>query len=136
VPTTSASPKLAPLDEVLAFRDENKDSHRRYVQNLRAFSLQISGLDELERARAFADRKAELEADARDLVARAKQAWKSPKDVATFALGITGAAWALAIHNPLPALLTAAGAELGMVPDKDEGSAYSYLFKAKRDLWG
>jgi hypothetical protein len=123
-----------PLDEVLGFREENKETHRRYMQNLRAFSVEISGMDDADRARAFADRQAELAADARDLMTRARKAWKSPKDVATFGLGLAGAAWSLATHDPFPALLTMAGAGLGMAPDKDQGCAFSYLFKAKRDL--
>lgn len=123
-----------PLDEVLSFREENRDVHRRYMQNLRDFSSQISLLDEAERARAFTDRQAELAAEARDLMTQARKAWKSPKDVATFGLGLTGAAWAFATHSPLPALLTLAGAGLGMLPGKDQSSAFSYLFKAKRDL--
>jgi hypothetical protein len=123
-----------PLDEVLEFRTENLDAHRRYMQNLRAFSAQISGLDEAERARAFAERKDELASEANDLMTRARKAWKSPKDVATFALGLTGAAWTLAAHNLLPGLLTVAGAALSMVPGKDQGTAFSYLFKAKGNL--
>jgi hypothetical protein len=123
-----------PLDEVLSFRKENRDAHRRYMQNLRDFSVQVSLLDEGDRARAFTDRQAELTAEGRDLMTRARDAWKSPKDVATFGLGLTGAAWAFATHSPLPALLTLAGAGLGMLPDKDQSSAFSYLFKAQRDL--
>lgn len=123
-----------PLDEVLAFRDENRDAYRRYMENLRTFSLQISGLDAGDRARAFADRQTELTEEAHGLLRRAKEAWKSPKDVATFALGISGAAWAIAAHTPVPALLTLASAGLGMLPGKEEGSAFSYLFKAEREL--
>jgi hypothetical protein len=124
-----------PLDEVLDFRAQHRDEHRRYMQNLRAFSLQISALDDSERKRAFADRQAELTTDAFDLLTRARKAWKSPKDVATFALGISGAAWSLASYNPVPALLTVASAGLGMAPDKSQACAFSYLFQAKRDLY-
>lgn len=124
-----------PLDEVLDFRAQHRDDHRRYMQNLRAFSLQISGLDDAERERAFADRQAELTTDAFDLLAQARKAWKSPKDVATFALGISGAAWSLASHNLVPALLTVASAGLGMAPDKSQACAFSYLFQAKRELY-
>jgi hypothetical protein len=126
--------EAVPLDEVLAFRDENRDAHRRYMENLRTFSLQISGLDAGDRAQAFADRQAELREEAHGLLTRAKEAWKSPKDVATFALGISGAAWAFAAHTPVPALLTLAGAGLGMLPGKEEGCAFSYLFKARQEL--
>jgi hypothetical protein len=123
-----------PLDEVLDFRAQHRDDHRRYMQNLRAFSLQISGLDDAERERAFADRQAELTTEALDLLTQARKAWKSPKDVATFALGISGAAWSLASHDLIPALLTVASAGVGMAPDKSQDGAYSYLFQAKRDL--
>jgi hypothetical protein len=41
-----------PLDEVLSFREENRDAHRQYMQNLRDFSVQISLLDEGDRARS------------------------------------------------------------------------------------
>lgn len=123
-----------PLDEVLAFRNENRDAHRRYMENLRTFSLEISGLDAGDRARAFADRQTQLAEEAQSLLRRVKEAWKSPKDVATFTLGISGAAWSFATDSPVPALLTLAGAGLGMLPGKEEGCAYSYLFKAKREL--
>jgi hypothetical protein len=132
--TVSIDLDAIPLDEVLAFREENRDTHRRYMQNLRTFSLEISGLDAGDRARAFADRQTQLTEEAQGLLRRAKEAWKSPKDVATFTLGISGAAWSFATHSPVPALLTLAGAGLAMFPGKDEGSAYSYLFKAKREL--
>ena len=132
--TVSIDLDNVPLDEVLSFREENRDAHRRYMQNLREFSVQVSLLDEGDRARAFTDRQAELAAEGRDLMTRARDAWKSPKDVATFGLGLTGAAWAFATHSPLPALLTLAGAGLGMLPDKDQSSTFSYLFKAQRNL--
>lgn len=130
----SIDPDEVPLDEVLAFRGENRDAHRQYVRNLRAFSLQISASDGVERTRTFADRQAELSAEAHDLATRARQAWKSPKDVATFGLGIAGAAWAFATHDPLPGLLTLAAAGAGLVPDRGSGCAFSYLFRAKRDF--
>lgn len=123
-----------PLDDVLAFRHEHGDAHRRYMQNLRRFTTELSLLDEADRIRELADRRAELQDQARDLRRRATDAWTAPKDVAGFGLGIAGAAWALAAHNPVPAALGAIGAGLRMLPSRASGSAYSYLFKAKRDL--
>ena len=123
-----------PLDDVLEYRRENGEVHRRYMQNLRKFALELSLLDEPDRVRAIDDRRTELQDEARDLRRRAVESWRSAKDVAGFGLGITGAAWALAASNPVPAALAALGAGLKMLPSKASGSAYSYLFKAKRAL--
>lgn len=123
---------LVPLDEVLDFRAEHREDHRRYMQNLRSFTLQLSLLTDTDRVRELANRRAELEEAARDLRDRARRAWKSPKDVAGFGIGITGAAWSLATHNPVPAALTLIGAGLRMLPTKTAGNAYSYLFAARR----
>lgn len=123
-----------PLNDVLEYRRENADAHRRYMQNLRRFALDLSMLDEADRVRAIADRRTELRDEARDLRRRAVESWRSAKDVAGFGLGITGAAWALAASNPVPAALGALGAGLTMLPNKASGSAYSYVFRAKRAL--
>lgn len=71
-----------PLDDVLEYRRENADAHRRYMQNLRSFALDLSLMEEEDRRRALADRRADLADEARDLRSRASAAWKSPKDVA------------------------------------------------------
>lgn len=123
-----------PLEDVLAFKRESAGAHRRYMQNLRSFTLDLSVMEAADRARAFADRQADLQDEARDLRERATKAWRSPKAVSGFGLGITGAAWSVAAGNPIPAVLAAIGAGLGMMPSKAEGSAYSYLFDAGRKL--
>lgn len=123
-----------PLADVLQYRRENGDAHRRYMQNLRKFALELSMLNEPDRIRALADRHADLQDEARDLRRRALDAWRSPKDVAGFSLGLTGAAWALAAGSPEPAALAALGAGLKMLPSKASGSAYSYLFRAESAL--
>lgn len=109
-------------------------AHRRYMQNLRAFALDLSLMEEEDRRRALADRRADLADEARDLHSRASAAWKSPKDVAGFGLGLTGAAWSVATGSPVPAALAALGAGLRMLPSRATGSAYSYLFRARREL--
>ena len=123
-----------PLDEVLEFKRENGREHRRYMENLRTFALELSLLAEVDRARALQDRQAELQDQARDLRARALAAWKSPKDVTGFGLGFAGAAWSLASHSPVPAALGILGAGLKMLPSGAKGSVYSYLFRAERSL--
>jgi hypothetical protein len=123
-----------PLDEVIEFKRENAREHRRYMENLRTFALELSLLDETDRTRALSDRQADLQDEARDLRARALAAWKSPKDATGFGLGFAGAAWALATHNPVPAALGLLGAGLAMLPGRANGSVYSYLFRAQRSL--
>jgi hypothetical protein len=123
-----------PLDDVLAFKRESDGAHRRYMQNLRTFTFELAAMEEGDRARAFRDRRADLEDEASDLRRRSLQAWRSPKDVTGFGLGIAGAAWSIATANPLPAILTAIGAGLKMLPSNAAGRAYSYLFEARERL--
>jgi hypothetical protein len=123
-----------PLEEVLEFRQENQREHRRYMENLRTFALELSLLEEVDRARSLQDRQAELQEQASDLRKRALTAWKSPKDVTGFGLGLAGAAWSLAAHNPVPAALGILGTGLKMLPSGADGSVYSYLFRASRSM--
>jgi hypothetical protein len=123
-----------PLDEVLDFRRESDGAHRRYMQNLRRFTHDLGVMEEADRVRALHDRRADLQDEASDLRRRSYEAWRSPKDLTGFGLGITGAAWSIATGNPVPAILTALGAGLKMLPSKAAGSAYSYLFDARARL--
>lgn len=123
-----------PLDDVLQFKRESAGAHRKYMQNLRKFVLDLGMMDEADRQRSLADRRADLEDEARDLRQRAFSAWRSPKGVTGFGLGVTGAAWSIATGSPIPAALTAIGAGLGMLPSKAQGGVYSYLFEAKKQL--
>jgi hypothetical protein len=121
-----------PLDEVLHFRDENRQAHRAYMQNLRAFASELSMLSIAERERAFNERRTELQEQAHDLHRRSWQAWRSPRAIT--GLGLTGAAWSIKTGNPIPAVLSTIGAGLGMLPSPADGNAYSYLFRASQDL--
>jgi hypothetical protein len=123
-----------PLDDVLQFKRESDGAHRKYMSNLREFAMDLATMDEADRRRALTDRQTDLEDEARDLRRRTLAAWKSPKDVTGFGLGIAGAAWSIATANPIPAVLTAIGAGLKMLPSKAQGSAYSYLFDARKKL--
>lgn len=126
--------EAVPLDDVLQFRAENAGAHRRYMQHLREFALNISLLEEPDRARALADRVADLKDEAADLRARSRAAWANPKRLLGFGLGLGGAAWAGVHGDPITAGLAALGAGLGMLPEEATGSAYSYLFKAAEQL--
>ena len=63
-----------------------------------------------------------------------RKAWKSPKQIGGLGLGIAGAAFSLATLNPVPALIAALAAVVGMLPDKDEINEFSYLFEGQRKL--
>jgi len=123
-----------PLYDILQFRDENRAEHRKYMQSLRTFAFELSMCNSADRRRALADRRAELKDEAHDLLRRSWQAFRSPRSITGFSLGLAGAAWSLAVGSPVPAVLTALGAGLGMLPSTADGGAYSYLFRASRNL--
>lgn len=123
-----------PLDEVLQFKAENQGGHRKYMQNLRTFAEDMSKLNAVDRQRAIRDRKADLEEEARDLRQRSLQAWKRPTAVGGFALGLTGAGISMATGSVVPGIVGALIAALGMAPGAQSATAYSYLFKAARQL--
>lgn len=134
IETVSIDLDSVPLDEVLAFRDENADTYRRYMTELRLFALQLSLVEESERNRMFSDRRAAIDEHARELTGRVRKAFKNPKNATGFGLGIAGAAWSLGTMEPIPAALSLLGAMTRVLPDKATGSAYSYLFEARRSL--
>jgi hypothetical protein len=117
-----------PFDEVLDFRAQNLEAHRRYSLSIRKFAMELSRMPEEERRVAFDLRQAELNDIANDLRKRARKAWKKPS---TFALTLVGAALS-AVTSPLGAALrvgaAAAGYEKSKGPDM---GAYSYLFNAQ-----
>lgn len=131
--TASVDLDTVPLDDVLAFRHAHRDEHRAYMLNLRRFLAEISTADQGDRGRLLAQRQAELAHEARDLHRVALDAFKRPATVAGFAVGLTGAAWALATGDPLPAGLAALGALAPLLPGRRTGSAYSYVFRAHRE---
>jgi hypothetical protein len=117
-----------PIDEILSFRNENKDPYQRYRRSVRSFAYELSQMPKEERARRFEERQAELDDLAADLRSKARRAWKKP---ASFALMLAGAVWKYHGGDALGAVLTAAGAALGLEKSKSkEVGAYSYLFRA------
>ncbi len=96
--------------------------------------MDLATMGEADRGRALTDRRADLEDEARDLRRRALTAWRSPKDVTGFGLGIAAAAWSIAIGNPIPAALAAVAAGLKMCPARPTAAPHSYLFEARRKL--
>jgi len=116
-----------PLDEVLAFRKENLTEHRGYMRLVRKFARELSLLPEADRILALNDRQSELADLASDLRTRSQAAWRTP---ASFAVGLTGAAWTAVTGDVLGALLGGAGAWLGLSGQPTEAGAFSYLFAA------
>jgi hypothetical protein len=121
-----------PLDEVLAFRQENLAGFRSYARSARQFSRELSLLPVEARTSAFNDRQQELDDLASDLRRVSRTAWKKP---ATFALGLAGATWTGVYQLDLVGALLASGALLTGLQESDERSAFSYLFRA-RDRFG
>lgn len=132
--TVSIDLDSVPIDDVLGFRHEHAGSYRRYMTELRSFALQLSLVAEVERDRMLADRRASIEEQARELTGRVRKAFTTPTKATGFGLGLAGAAWSLATMNPVPAALGLLGSISGMVPDRNVGTVYSYLFEAHRRL--
>jgi hypothetical protein len=133
--TASVDLEAIPLDEVLDFREHHAAEHRRYMLDLRTFVAEVSTAEAPDRARLLERRQADLAEQARSLRSLTLAAFKRPIDAAGFALGLTGTAWSLAAGSPVPAGLAGLGAALKLLPTRDTGSAYSYIFRANRQ-WG
>jgi hypothetical protein len=126
--SVSVDLSTVPLDEVLGFRAEHRQEHRRYVRSVREFARELSLMPEEERNRAFSDRQAELDDLANDLKRMARAAWKKP---ASFALGLAGASWTYTTGDPIGAILGAGALLLGGIESSsNEAGAFSYLFAA------
>jgi hypothetical protein len=117
-----------PLDEVLAFRQDNLADFRRYARSARQFSRELSLLLPEARAGAFNDRQAELDDLASDLRRTSRRAWKQP---ATFALGLAGAVWTYVHGLDSVGALLGGGAILTGLQRSDHRNAFSYLFRAR-----
>lgn len=121
-----------PLDEVLDFKRQHGAAHRRYAKDLRQFGLELSLTPPSQMDKAMDDRRQQL-ADAADGLRRfARESWRRP--VASFGLGISGAAMAWSQGNPVGAGISALGGILGLKRQAEPGSAFTYLFAAQRKL--
>lgn len=130
--TASVDLDEVPLDEVLDFRTEYRDEHRAYLLNLRQFLAEISLADRGDRARMLERRQSQLNDQAKSLQRLALDSFKKPSNAAGFAFGLMGAVWSLASGNPIGAGLASLGTLARLIPSRDTGSAYSYIFRAHR----
>ena len=126
--TVSVDLSAIPLEEVLDFKATHGEEFRAYARSIRGFSREISLLPSSEREQAFSDRQAELDDLASDLKKTARAAWKRP---ATFALGLSGAAWTYGTGDWIGALIGGGSFLLNEVfSQPEERTAFSYLFRA------
>lgn len=130
----SADLSIVPLDEVLSFREAHGNEYQQYARNLRTFLRALAAVDAADRRRAIADRQAELAEEAKRLRAASQSAWKQP---ATFLLGIAGAAVSILTGGPAGVAgggIGLAATVLGTNRASDPGGAYTYIFRAQREL--
>lgn len=126
--TVSVDLSAIPYDEVLDFRKQNLQMHRRYMLAVRKFAMELSSMTEEQQNNAFEIRQRELDDLASDLKNCARKAWKRR---ASFALTYSGSA--LSVLNPV---IGAAFSFLGNVlrhlePKQTDPGVYSYLFRSQ-----
>ena len=74
--TVTVDLSAVPFDEVLDFRKQNLDAHKRYMLSVRKFAMELSRMPEEEQKVAFEIRQTELDALASDLRNRGRKSWK------------------------------------------------------------
>ena len=122
-----------PLDGVLGFRSSHAAAHKAYMRSLRGFLEELADVVGGERERLVVARQQELADAASDLRSTARRGFG--KNLAGWSLGLAGAAWGVAAHDPLGFALTAGGLVTAAVPmPRPAASAYSYVFGAARQL--
>ena len=125
--TVTVDLAAVPFNEVLDFRKQNLDAHKRYMLSVRKFAMELSRMPEDEQKVSFEIRQTELNDLANDLRNRARRSWKKP---ASFALTLAGAAFS-ALTAPIATALKIGGSLIGHEkPSETYTGAYSYLFSA------
>lgn len=120
-----------PIDEILDFRKQNYRQHRNYIQSVRDFARELSGIPEGEREVKYEQRQEELGDLSNDLRKIYHLSWK--RSIFSFAVGVASAAWSDHKGDPIAGALTALAAGQALMPDKPKKvGVYSYLFSAKR----
>lgn len=121
-----------PFGEVLDFREEHLDAHKRYMLSVRKFAMELSRMPKEEQEVTFELRQAELNDLANDLRRRSRRSWRRP---ASFALSLAGSILST-LTSPIAGIMAAAGALAGYErSSQTDAGVYSYLFRANR-RWG
>ena len=123
----SVSLESVPFDEVLDFREQNLNAHKRYMLSVRKFAMELSRMSGEEQDLAYETRQAKLNDLANDLRKCARKSWKRP---ASFALSLAGAAF-----SGLPSFIAEVIKIACGLPGHERNSeidagAYSYLFRS------
>ena len=118
-----------PFDEVLDFRRQNLEAHKRYMLSVRRFALALSRMPEEERQINFAYRQSELDELASDLRNIARKSWKKP---ASFGLSLAGSALSAMTAPFTGAIKFVASLSGHEKPSEADAGVYSYLFRANR----
>ena len=127
--TVTVDLAAVPFDEVLDFRKQNLDAHKRYMLHARRFAFELSRMSKEEQEVSFAIRQTELNDFASELRNRARKAWKRP---ASFALTLAGAG-ASVVTAPIATAIRLGAQVIGrQQPSETTTGAYSYLFSARR----
>ena len=126
-----------PLDELLDFRVTRGQAFRAYARELRRLLTELGPLSESDRTRLLVDRSEELAERAFGLRRESRRAWSvGPAGLASFSLGLAGAAWELAGNkDPVSAALALGAGVSGLLPGGSEtADAYSYVIAANRSF--
>ena len=127
----SAGVNLAsvPLDEVLDFKSQHGTEYRAYARDLRVEVQTLATMDPADRIAQLLDRQEMLSDLSNDLGKSARRSFG--RQLASFVLGIAGAAWnLLGQHDPVGAVLAASSAAAGAGQEAAPVTAYSYVFSA------
>ena len=124
-----------PLDDILEFREEHRDSHRLYVRNLHKFMAELAGIEDThDREQLLVERRQEI-ADAAHDLQRSTRRWLG-KNLAPFIFGVAGAAWDLIQGDPVGFALNFGDLMADIAPRHPVPiTAYSYIFQV-RQQWG
>lgn len=123
-----------PLDDILEFRQEHRDSHRRYVRDLHRFMSELAAIEDaddrerllVERRQEIADTAHELQRSTRRLIG---------KNLAAFAFGLAGATWDLIRGDPVGFALDVGDLLSDIAPGQSVPvTAYSYIFEVRRQF--
>ena len=121
-----------PLDDVLQFRKEHKDSHRAYMRDLRGFMAELADIDDPnERETRLLERRQEIADAAHDIQESTLRAFGKGL-TSPWSLGIAGGFWSWTNEDPIGLALTGVGLIKEIVSSNSKNvSAYSYIFDVK-----
>jgi hypothetical protein len=122
-----------PLDEVLGYRNDNRQAHQAYLRDVRRFASDLAEITEPEEREArLLDRREELSDAGHELQRSARKAFG--KNFAAWSLGLAGSWWSLAHGDPIGLAFAAIPVAAAAIPDTPTVSAYSYIFNVQHQL--